>query len=258
MAKGGLYVNRTLQEKIDLVVEWLKKKVEEAGAKGLVVGISGGIDSALVAFLIKKAFPDDSLGVILPCKSNPKDREDALEVIKISSIKYLEIELSEMQDTLFKNVLVELDNKHLLSDKNSLKLSDANLRARLRMSTIYCIANTLNYLVVGTDNAAEVYTGYFTKYGDGGVDIIPLANLRKEEVYQWARHFGVPKSVLDKPPSAGLWEGQTDEDEMGTSYEMVDKLLQGHDIPEEDRIIIERLHNRSAHKRKMPDAPPKF
>lgn len=258
MAKGGLYVNRTLQEKIDLVVEWLKKKVKEAGAKGLVVGISGGIDSALVAFLIKKAFPDDSLGVILPCKSNPKDREDALEVIKISGIKYLEIELSEIQDTLFKNVWVELDNKHLLSDRKNLKLSDANLRARLRMSTIYCIANTLNYLVVGTDNAAEVYTGYFTKYGDGGVDIIPLANLRKEEVYQWGRHFGVPKSVLDKPPSAGLWEGQTDEDEMGTSYEMVDKLLQGYDIPEEDRIIIERLHNRSAHKRKMPDAPPKF
>ena len=128
------------------------------------------------------------------------------------------------------------------------------------MSTIYTVANNLNYLVVGTDNAAEVYTGYFTKYGDGGVDLIPIANITKAEVYEWAKVLGVHEDIINKAPSAGLWEGQTDEKEMGTTYKMIDAVVEGRldEVPEKDLQIIERLHRISAHKRATAPAPPKF
>ncbi|MEW9124242.1 MAG: NAD(+) synthase [Thermotaleaceae bacterium] len=251
-------MERSINEKIDLTVQWLREKVQESGSKGLVVGVSGGIDSAVVSFLIKKAFPENSMGVIMPCKSNPKDREDALKVVQTCDIRYTEVELTEIHDKLFHSVVENLGGDLLKDAGFNLKLSDANLRARLRMSTLYSIANALNYLVVGTDNAAEVYTGYFTKYGDGGVDILPITHLKKRDVYAWGRALGVPQSVLDRPPSAGLWEGQTDEDEMGTTYDMVDDLLEGKEIPQKDRLIIEKFHQRSEHKRKMPEAPPIF
>ncbi|SHJ30045.1 NAD+ synthase [Geosporobacter subterraneus DSM 17957] len=251
-------MERSIAEKIDLTVEWLREKVKQSGTNGLVVGISGGIDSALVAFLIRKAFPENSMGVIMPCKSNPKDREDALKVVEACGIKHIEVELTQIHDNLFQKVTSVLGEDLLRDAGHNLRLSDANLRARLRMSTLYSVANALNYLVVGTDNAAEVYTGYFTKYGDGGVDILPITHLKKREVYAWSRYLGVPQSVLDRPPSAGLWEGQTDELEMGTSYDMVDDLLEGKEIPQRDREIIERLHKRSEHKRRMPEGPPVF
>ncbi|MTI54068.1 MAG: NAD(+) synthase [Geosporobacter ferrireducens] len=244
--------------KIDLTVEWLRERVEQSGTKGLVVGISGGIDSALVAFLIKKAFPENSMGIIMPCKSNPKDREDALSVVEACGIRHIEVDLTQVHDDLFETVTSTLGESLLKDAGNGLRLSDANLRARLRMSTLYSVANVLNYLVVGTDNAAEVYTGYFTKYGDGGVDILPITHLKKRDVYAWSRYLGVPQGVLDRPPSAGLWEGQTDELEMGTSYDMVDDLLEGKEIPARDREIIEKLHKRSEHKRRMPEGPPVF
>lgn len=254
----GKFMSKDIQEKIDLTVEWLRKKVKDSHTNGLIVGLSGGIDSALVAFLIKKAFPENSLGLIMPCKSSSKDREDALEVVRACNIKYMEMDLSQIHENLYHDILKNMKKVELFDEKKDLKLTDANLRARLRMSTIYCVAGHLNYLVVGTDNAAEIYTGYFTKYGDGGVDILPIAHLKKEEVFQWSRYLGIPQSILDRPPSAGLWEGQTDEGEMGTTYTMVDALLDGKDIPQKDRDVIEGLHRRSEHKRKLPDVPPKF
>ena len=123
------------------------------------------------------------------------------------------------------------------------------------MSTLYGVANNLSYLVAGTDNEAELLTGYFTKYGDGGVDILPIANLKKREVFQMAKYLGVPDSIINKAPSAGLWDGQTDEIEMGTTYDLIDDYLEGKEIPENDKEIIERLHKRSEHKRQMPTAP---
>lgn len=249
--------SKEINQKIDKTVEWLKNKVKESGTKGLIVGLSGGIDSSVVAFLLKKAFPEDSMGVILPCKSHSNDATDAEALAKACGITYTTIDLTVEQTSLLDKVVNGLEGLGKDAEINK-RLTDANLRARMRMSTIYAIANSLNYLVVGTDNAAEVHTGYFTKYGDGGVDIIPLANLTKREVYQWGKELGVPSSILDKAPSAGLWEGQTDEKEMGTTYDMIDDMLEGKDIPKRDQEIIDRLHARSEHKRHMPAAPPKF
>lgn len=246
-------MSKDLDIKIEKVVTWLQEKVKESHTNGLVVGISGGIDSALVSFLIKKAFPNNSLGVILPINSNPDDEKDALEVAKKCDIKNITLDLSDIKMNLLDTVTKALNSSSLFNQDN-LKLTDANLRARLRMSTIYSVANNLNYLVVGTDNKAEVHTGYFTKYGDGGVDILPIANLSKREVYEWSKYLGVPSSVLERQPSAGLWEGQTDENEMGTTYNMIDDYLNGKEIPKKDKDIIDNLHKRSMHKRKMPDA----
>lgn len=247
----------TVEQKIEKTVEWLRKKVEESRTSGILVGLSGGIDSAVVAFLIKKAFPNDSLGVIMPIKSSETDREHALELVESCGIDHMEIDLTAVQDSVLGSVFTKLQDMGKYKEHNT-RISDANLRARLRMSTLYTVANNLNYLVAGTDNAAEVYTGYFTKYGDGGVDILPISNLLKREVYEWARILGVPASIIEKAPSAGLWEGQTDENEMGTTYDMIDDLLEGKQVPQEDREIIERLHARSEHKRNMPPKPPVF
>jgi NAD+ synthase len=248
-----------IQEKIEKTVHWLREKTKEANASGLIVGVSGGIDSAVVAYLIKKAFPNDSIGVIMSIKSSSKDREDALKVINGCNITHLDLELSDIQNLLLDKVLYSMQDKGLYKEDN-LKITDANLRARMRMSTLYTVGNNLNYLVVGTDNAAEIHTGYFTKYGDGGVDLVPLANLTKREVYEWARELGVHEDVINRKPSGGLWEGQTDEAEMGTTYDMIDAVVEGRisEVPQKDREIIERLHKRTEHKRHIAAAPPKF
>lgn len=244
-----------LENRIEKTVEWIRETVKASKTEGILVGLSGGIDSAVVGFLIKRAFPNNSLGVILPCKSSPKDAMDAESLAKAAGLEYFTIDLTEAHDVLLNNAVSAMGSN---KKEELMRLTDANLRARMRMSTLYTVANANNYLVAGTDNAAEVYTGYFTKYGDGGVDLLPISALTKREVYEWARHFGVPQSILDRAPSAGLWEGQTDETEMGTTYDMIDDLIEGKDIPAKDKEIIERLHARTEHKRQMPPACPRF
>ncbi len=158
-----------MRAKIEKTIEWLRQKVKEANCNGLIVGVSGGIDSAVVTYLIKKAFPDNSMGVIMSIKSNPNDRLDALKVIDGCKIEYLDLDLTDEQEGILTKVVTNLKDKNLYKEEN-LRMTDANLGARTRMATVYTIANNLGYLVVGTDNAAEIHTGYFTKYGDGGVD----------------------------------------------------------------------------------------
>lgn len=246
-----------MKQKIEQLVSWLQDQVRQANMNGLVVGVSGGIDSAVVTYLAKKAFPDTSLAVIMPCKSNPQDQQDAKKVVQHAKIDAIEVDLTESHNQLFQAINSAIREKGDFVPERE-QLGDANLRARLRMSTLYTIGNNYKYLVCGTDNAAEWYTGYFTKYGDGGVDLVPLVHFTKGEVYDMARALGVPNDVIDKAPSAGLWDGQTDETEMGTTYNKIDAYLKGESIPEADRERIEALHRRSAHKRRLPAAPPDF
>ncbi|HHV65613.1 MAG TPA: NAD(+) synthase [Peptococcaceae bacterium] len=234
-----------------IVVEWLREKNAQAGTKGLVFGISGGVDSAVVAGLCKKACPDNSLGVIMPCHSNPADREDALLVAETLGLEVIEIDLGEAQSLIFDKVEKALAAKGCY-EQNLRQMSQGNLKARLRMATLYTVANLKNYLVVGTDNAAESYVGYFTKYGDGGADLLPIASLTKTEVRLWAKVLGLPEKIVSRTPTAGLWEGQTDEQEMGLSYELLDRYLLGEKIPAEVAAKIEKLHAGSEHKRQLP------
>ncbi|MEN2765868.1 NAD(+) synthase [Ornithinibacillus xuwenensis] len=241
-----------MEKVIGDIVEWLQNQVKDAGVDGLLVGVSGGIDSAVVANLIKRACPDNSLGVIMPLNSDPEGMKHAEKVIDTCGIKGITVDLANTHEEMFSTIKEQLKDEY--NEENG-KLADANLRARLRMSTLYTVATNYNYLVVGTDNAAEWYTGYFTKYGDGGVDILPIVDFTKGEVRELAKYLGVPDEVISKKPSADLWEGQTDEAEMGTTYDKIDAYLKGESIPEADKVVIERMHNRSAHKR---NALPQF
>lgn len=240
-----------MEQAVNEIVQWLRRQVEDAKVNGLLVGVSGGLDSAVVAYLIKRAFPEDSLGVIMPLKSNPIDIKDAEQVIENSGIKGMTIDLTTTHDILFTTLKEELAERNELNEQ-TLQLADANLRPRLRMSTLYTLAANYNYLVVGTDNKAEWYTGYFTKYGDGGVDLQPIVDFTKHEVWEMGKFLGIPQSILEKKPSADLWEGQTDEEEMGTTYDKIDAYLLGQAIPTEDREKIENMHRDTEHKRHMP------
>ncbi|HVJ50683.1 NAD(+) synthase [Desulfitobacterium sp.] len=240
-----------LESRIQMAIAWLREQVSQAGVQGVVIGISGGVDSAVVAGLCKRAFPENSVGVIMPSQSAPEDREDALLIAKTYGLKVIEVDLGEVHQGILEKVNQGLQKQGLTFEG---RLSQGNLKARLRMSTLYTVANALNYLVVGTDNAPESYTGYFTKYGDGGVDVLPISSLTKTEVRAWAAQLGLPDKIVNRVPTAGLWPGQTDESEMGITYDLIDRYLVGEEIPAEGIEKIEKLHRQSEHKRYLPPA----
>jgi len=211
--------------------------------------MSGGIDSAVLAVLCQRAFPESTLGVMMPCHSNPDDKAHALAVAEKFAIPTVEVAL----DSTYEAFMGELPE---FKDNPELKhLAQANLKPRLRMAALYYIANQRRYMVAGSGNRSEIAIGYFTKHGDGGVDIMPLGNLVKSQVRELARHLGVPKAIIDKPPSAGLWEGQTDEAEMRVSYEELDGYVLTGEASEEVRQKIEKMMAGSAHKRSLPPMP---
>lgn len=224
------------------LVRWIQDRTREAGAKGVVLGISGGIDSAVVAALAKQAFPDDVLGLIMPSHSQPRDAEHAWLVAEKFAIPAIHIDLTQITEQLI----------GLLDGASPHPLASANIRPRLRMICLYYQAQKNNYLVLGTGNRTELYTGYFTKYGDGGVDLLPIGGLVKAEVRELARFLGVPQEIIEKPPSAGLWEGQTDEGEIGLTYEEMDRYLLTGQAEERVRNRMEHLHRVSEHKRSLP------
>jgi len=191
------------------IVAWIQSKIKDTGAKGVIVGLSGGVDSSCVAVLCKKAFPNNTLGIIMPCFSNQKDLEHAQLVTQKFDIPHEIIELTEPFEKLYSKI----EKKEYNETENNLAIS--NLKPRLRMCALYYYANKLNYLVVGTDNKSESMIGYFTKYGDGGVDILPIADLFKKDVKELAKQLNIPEIIINKEPSAGLWTGQTDIEEIG-------------------------------------------
>ena len=231
------------------ITSWIKNEVKNAKANGVIYGLSGGIDSAVVAVLCKKIFPKNSLALILPCHSIGEDIKDAQELIKKFNINYQVVELSKIYDS-FSSLLSGKLKKNVHDDN----LARANIKPRLRMISLYYFANSLNYLVVGTSNKSEIMIGYSTKYGDSGADIFPLGNLLKSQVVELAKYLDVTKRMITKPPSAGLWKGQTDEEEMGITYAQLDEYLTSGELNDKKiKKIIETKIELSKHKRNTPN-----
>ena len=236
---------RDPKELVCFLESWLVQRVKDARAQGGVVGLSGGVDSAVVAALLRRCFGrEGTLAVLLPCHSQPVDREHAELVAQALDLPTCTVDLSGAYDAL----LAELQ----ALPEGVGDLARANLKPRLRMTALFALAQSRGFLVCGTGNRAELTTGYFTKYGDSGVDLLPLGDLLKHEVWALARYLGVPAEVVDKPPTAGLWPGQTDEGEMGLTYREIDGYLSEVPVSPEVRERIETAFRRSAHKRALP------
>ncbi len=232
----------------DDLSKWIEERVSAAGVRGCVVGLSGGVDSAVVAALCKKAFPKTTLGILMPCHSHKDDLKYAVEFAKAFRI---ETELMDLT-LLFESAYVSYEG---ITFKDKYRdLASANLKPRLRMMTLYYFANKRNYMVVGTGNKSEIMMGYFTKHGDGGVDLLPLGNLLKGEVIELAKELKIPESIIGRPPSAGLWPGQTDEGEMGITYNELDRILLGKTdgIPSKKVRMVQDRMKSSKHKRCGP------
>ena len=223
-------------------VAFIRKMLEESGATGIVFGNSGGKDSALVGILCKAAC-ENTVGVILPCSSKrnfSEDADDAKTVANHYGIETRTVALSGVRDAAIHSL------------ESVTKLSQAalvNIAPRLRMMTLYAIAASENRLVAGTGNRSEAYVGYFTKWGDGAYDFNPISDLTVTEVYEFLRYLNAPKCILEKAPSAALFDGQTDETEMGVSYTELDAYIRGQPLSREKQQRIDYLHTRSAHKR---------
>ncbi|NPV53311.1 MAG: NAD(+) synthase [Firmicutes bacterium] len=240
------------------IVKWLEAKVRGAGARGAVVGLSGGIDSAVVAALAARAFPGGVLGLIMPCHSNPEDMRDAAEIAGVLGIPTRTVDLSPAYEALL-SILAggrgEPWGAGGSVECGPTDLAAANIKPRLRMITLYYFASKLNYLVLGTGNRSELTIGYFTKHGDGGVDLLPIGSLVKTQVRELATFLGIPERIRTKPPTAGLWEGQTDEGEMGMSYEDLDSYILNGQASDEVAARVQELARRSEHKRSLPAIP---
>lgn len=242
-----------LNEYLDEIISWLQNQLKKTGMNGYVLGVSGGIDSALVALLAKKAVGDKLFCVIMPCESDEKDAKDARDFLKENAIQYIEVDLTKTYQTMLKDIEQETEKEDFTIDK----LSKSNMKVRLRMVTLYAIAQSRRALVLGTDNWDEYHVGYFTKYGDGGVDLLPIVHLTKGEVFEASRLLKVNETILARKPSAGLFDNQTDEEEMGIKYEELDAYLLGEKINDEAKQKIERLNLVSEHKRtKIPSPNP--
>jgi NAD+ synthase len=237
------------EQRVRSLVDWIKDKVVAAGRRGVVFGMSGGIDSSLLAALCKRAFPANVLGLIMPCYSADQDKEHAEAVARQFEVPTKTVVLNASYDALI-HVLPDFK-----PDPSAARVAQANIKPRLRMVSLYYVANQMNYIVAGAGNRSEITIGYFTKYGDGGADILPLGNLVKKEVKELARYLGIPQAIIDKAPSAGLWQGQTDESEMGLSYDTLDHYILTGTAPEDVKSRIEFMKAGCRHKIQMPPVP---
>jgi len=236
---------RNYEREKEARIKFIQNVVSDAKSDGIVFANSGGKDAALVGILCKLAC-DNTIGISLPCnvsQNYESDIDDALALSRQFNIEHKTISLSSTCKSLVQAIsdIIPITN-----------WATINIAPRLRMTTIYAIANSQNRLVAGTDNRSEIYTGYFTKWGDGAYDFNPISDLTATEVKDFLRYLGAPLCIIEKPPSAGLFEGQTDEAEMGITYASLDKFLLTGEASAHDEAIINRLHSASHHKRKPP------
>ena len=244
------------------IVEFIKSKVSESKTDGIVVGLSGGIDSTLSAYLACEALGKENVfGLVLPSATTPtEDTDHGIKIAQNLGIEYRKIAIDGILNEFLSMTQLE---------ENALAIG--NLKARIRMSIIYYFANQKNYLVSGTGNKSEILIGYFTKHGDGACDMEPIGDLYKTEVFKLSEYLGISQAILEKPPRAGLWNGQTDEDEIGMGYDLLDQILylytekdlKNTEIAEKLDILVDDVDMiitkiiRSEHKSKVPEIPQK-
>ena len=229
-------------------VAFIQGVVSDAGAKGIVFGNSGGKDCVLVGILCKAACPN-TIGVIMPCASKRNYNEDKEHAELFARHFGIENKLVDLTDA-WNYMVDELDRSNAAPSPN--KAAITNIAPRLRMTALYAIAANENLLVAGTGNRSERYVGYFTKWGDGAYDFNPISDLTATEVIEFLRFLNAPACITDKPPSAGLFEGQTDEAELGITYKAIDEYLLTGSASDADKALIEQLHARTEHKRTKP------
>jgi len=213
--------------------------------RGIIFGNSGGKDSALVGILCKLAC-ENTLGLAMPCGSRRNPDEDMMDAADVAGQYGIEARTVDLTKTA-EEIRSALEEAGELTDAAAV-----NIAPRLRMTTLYALAASEGRLVAGTGNRSEKYVGYFTKWGDGAYDFDPIADLTVTEIYEFLEFLGAPARIMGKAPSAGLFEGQTDEGEMGVTYKSIDGYLLRGTCDPEDMMIIDRLHAASEHKRKSP------
>ncbi|HEX9340438.1 MAG TPA: NAD+ synthase [Thermoplasmata archaeon] len=252
-------VPRFKEEQVFIIQAFIVASIRESGRKGVVLGLSGGVDSALVARLCADALgPARVLAVAMPVGKGGIDLRDARKFAKGLGIEFRVVGIAPIVAAI----------ERQLNASGAGRTALGNIRARARMVVLYYIANTEGRIVMGTGNKSEICCGYFSKWGDGGVDFLPIGDLYKTQVHQMARHLALPPEIVDRVPTAGLWTGQTDEGELGITYDELDRILLGIELELEPEAIAEkaavpldhvnhvrRLVASSVHKRKMPLIP---
>ncbi len=244
------------------ITEFTRKIVEESGAAGVVVGLSGGVDSSVTACLMTRALGKSKVvGVIMPYRTTPpEDVEDARHIAESLGIEYYTVDITGIRDA-FAHAIPIFDESH--------RIACGNLLPRIRMTILYYFANKMNLLVAGTGDKSELLIGYFTKYGDGGVDFLPIGDLYKTQVRHLALRLGLPQRIAFKPSSPRLWPGHLAEEELGTRYDDIDVVLfalfdlglpiekaaEETGKPVELVRLVWYRHVKSRHKRTMPPTP---
>ena len=250
--------NQNYPDIIEKIEKFLTEQIEKTNANGVILGLSGGIDSAVLAYLCKRKQKDKTLALIMPDTSiTPKsETEDALKMISLTGIEYKLIDIKPIVNEY--SMYLEPNER-----------SKGNLRARVRTNILYYYANAKNYLVLGSSDKSEYQIGYFTKFGDGASDITPIISLYKLQVREIAKHLGVPENIISKKSSPHLWKDHEAEKELGIQYEEVDSILycmlekklsideieENTQIPRNTIEKIQRLHINSEHKRLIPQKP---
>lgn len=229
-----------MRDEILNIRKFLIEYAKNASADGYIIGISGGVDSSVLYKILEPIKEIKLMAVMLPIHSLESDEDHARLLVKGNEENVLKVDLTSVYDDMVK-VLPRSDHK----------MSYANIKPRLRMTALYQMAQSNNLLVAGATNKIEYMIGYFTKHGDSGVDVMPLAEYSKREIYEMARILGVSDEIILKPPSAGLYEGQSDEKEIGVTYDEIEESLNGTNKDEKINTIVNKMVKNSQHKRDL-------